>query len=131
MVAAIELLVLPRFEANANKLFDFLNDYIENDRSGMAKWRHCTGRTDLRGVRPGHYDESVTLLLPRCVLVLHTATPDNWFLRLFESTGSSRSRGQHHGAGLLPARHVRARRVDSGAEQGHQAAARRATSMTC
>ena len=80
---------MPRFEANANKLFGFLHDYIENDRSGMARWRHCTGRTDLRGVRPGHYEDSATLLLPRCVLVLHTATPDNWFLRLFESTGSA------------------------------------------
>ena len=89
MVAAIELLVMPRYEANANKLFDFLNDYVEDERSGMAKWLHCTGRTDLRGLRPGHYEDSVTLLLPRCVLVLHIATPDNWFLRLFESTGSA------------------------------------------
>jgi hypothetical protein len=88
-VAAVELLVMPRYEANANKLFDFLTDYVEEERSGMAKWRHCTGRTDLHGVPPGHYDDSATLLLPRCVLVLHTATPENWFLRLFESTGSA------------------------------------------
>jgi len=87
-VSSIDLLVMPRFEANANLLLDFLNDYVENERTGMAKWLHCTGRTDLRGVRPGHYDDRATLLLPRCVLVLHTATPENWFLRLFESTGS-------------------------------------------
>ncbi len=95
-VAAIELLVMPRFEANANKLFDFLNDYVEEERSGMARWLHCTGRTDLRGVRPGHYDDFVTVLLPRCKLVLHTATPENWFLRLFESTGSAA-----HVAGIM------------------------------
>ena len=87
-ITAIELLVMPRYEAQANVLFNFLNNYIENERSGMARWRHCSGRTDLHGVRPGHYDDSPTLLLPRCVLVLHTATPENWFLRLFESTGS-------------------------------------------
>ena len=28
-------------------------------------------------------------LAGRCVLVLYTATPENWFLRLFESTGSA------------------------------------------
>src|SRR4051812_16394527 len=58
----IELLVMPRFEANANKLFNFLNDYIENQPTGAARWQHCTGRTDLRGVRPGHYDDSATVL---------------------------------------------------------------------
>ena len=89
MVAAIELLVMPRYEANANKLFDFLNDYVENQPTGAARWRHCSGRPELGGVRPGHSDDSPTLLLPRCVLVLHTATPENWFLRLFESTGSA------------------------------------------
>lgn len=47
------------------------------------------GCTDICGTRPGHYNDSATLLLPRCRLVLHTATPQNWFLRLFESTGSA------------------------------------------
>jgi len=86
--ATIELLVMPRYEANANTLFDFLNDYVGNERSGAARWLHCSGNTELQGLRPGHYDDSATLLLPRCKLVLHTATPANWFLRLFESTGS-------------------------------------------
>src|SRR4029078_2429909 len=45
------------------------------ERSGMARWP---------------LDDTATLLLlPRCVLVLHTATPENWFLCLFESTGSA------------------------------------------
>jgi len=34
-------------------------------------------------------NDTATLLRPRCVPVLHTATPENWFLRLFESTGSA------------------------------------------
>ena len=43
-VEAVELLVMPRYEANANTLFDFLNDYVENERSGMARaWN--TGRS--------------------------------------------------------------------------------------
>jgi len=88
-VTAIELLVMPRFEANANTLFDFLNDYVSNERTGAARWLHFSGNVELQGFRPGHYDDSATLLLPRCKLVLHTATPENWFLRLFESTGSA------------------------------------------
>ena len=38
---------------------------------------------------PARYEDTVTLLLSRCTLVLHTATPGNWFLRLFGSTGSA------------------------------------------
>jgi hypothetical protein len=88
-VTAIELLVMPRYEANANTLFEFLNNYVGNERSGAARWLHFTGNIELQGLRPGHYDDCATLLLPRCKLVLHTATPENWFLRLFESTGSA------------------------------------------
>ncbi len=87
-VAAIELLVAPRFEANANLLFRFLDDYVQNERNGAAHWRHSSGRADLVGTPPGAFADRVALALPRCNLVLHTATTENWFLRLFESTGS-------------------------------------------
>lgn len=86
--AGVELLVLPRFEANANLLFNFLGDYVENERNGAAHWGHSSGRTDLIGFKPANYDTCAVLYLPKCWLTIHIATAENWFLRLFETTGS-------------------------------------------
>src|SRR5688572_615790 len=77
--AAVELLVVPRFEANPNLLFNFLDDYVQNDHRCAAHWRHSSGRNDLIGLRPGHHDDSAALYLPKCWLVIHTTRPETWF----------------------------------------------------
>lgn len=86
--SAVELLVIPRFQANSNLLFNFLNEYVQNDTTAAARWRHSTGRADLQGLPPAPHDLTAMLMLPKCPLVIHTATPETWVLRLFESTGS-------------------------------------------
>lgn len=83
----VELLVIPRRDAGANLLYAWLDDYVQNS-DYRARWLHHTGRTDIQGIPPSPQDDSATLLLPRCRLVVHCATPANWFLKLFETTGS-------------------------------------------
>jgi hypothetical protein len=34
--------------------------------------------------------DTAALFLPKCNLVIHTATPENWFLRPFETTPSAK-----------------------------------------
>lgn len=87
-VEQIELLVMPRFEANANLLFNFLDDHVNNEPLGAARWQHSTGDSTLKGLPPAHYDSKATIFLRRCTLTVHCARPETWFLRLFETTGS-------------------------------------------
>jgi hypothetical protein len=84
----VDLLVVPqRGTDRANVLFDWLDDYVQNSE-GRAQWQHETGRPDLKGWQPPHPALSGTISLPKCVLTIHCTTPQLWFLRLFETTGT-------------------------------------------
>jgi hypothetical protein len=123
-VTTIELLAMPRYEANANTLFDFLNDYVGNQATGAPRWLHSTGNVELQGLRPGHYDDSATLLLPHCKLVLHTANARELVSASLRKHRLACPRRHAHGARTVAARHVGAGRADSRAQQDDQAALR-------
>jgi hypothetical protein len=82
----VDLLVIPRFHEGKQRLFDFLDDYVRQSKS-RAFW-HNPVAFDMKGQKPAPDALDVSLLLPKCTLALHCATPETWFLRLFETTGS-------------------------------------------
>jgi hypothetical protein len=83
---AVELLVIPKVLDGKYFLFDFLDDYVRQSKS-RAYWEHPSA-LDLRGPKPSPDVLDARVTLPKCTLAIHCATPETWFLRLFETTGS-------------------------------------------
>lgn len=84
----IELLTIPRFKDGKHLLFEFLDEYIQQS-NGRSRWEHPSGALGLSGCKPPLEAFTARLFLPRCTLRIHCARPETWFLRLFESTGST------------------------------------------
>jgi hypothetical protein len=85
----IALLTIPKFVEGKHLLFDFLDEYVNNSK-GTATWEHSSGALGLAGSKPPVHSLNARLFLPKCAVQIHCARPDNWFLRLFESTGSTK-----------------------------------------
>lgn len=84
----VELLTIPRFKDGKHQIFEFLDEYVQSSK-GKARWEHPSGALGLSGGKPPIEAYNARLFLPRCTLKIHCASADTWFLRLFESTGST------------------------------------------
>lgn len=84
----VELLTIPRFKDGKHLLFEFLDGYVQQSK-GQARREHPSGALGLSGGKPAIDAFNARLFLPRCTLRIHCAAPETWFLRLFESTGST------------------------------------------
>lgn len=84
----VELLTVPRISNGKHLLFHFLDEYVRNSK-GKARWEHPSGALGLEGGEPPPEAFNARLFLPRCTLRIHCASAETWFLRLFETTGST------------------------------------------